>query len=135
MRIPRSTFYYRSKGKFLEKIEEDMDIEDEIERVCLGFPRYGYRRVTKEFQRRKWRVDHKRVLRIMRENDFLCRMRKKFNVERSFAVGDGRSDECLFQYVDISFSLNPEYKATYQVKDLSDVLKIISKMFRNDEGN
>jgi putative transposase len=62
MRLSRSTFYYRPKGKSLEKLQEDMDIEDEIERICLEFPRYGYRRVTKELQRRRWRVNHKRVL-------------------------------------------------------------------------
>ncbi len=77
MRLPRSTFYYRYKGKSLDKLQEDMDIEDEIERICLEFPRYGYRRVTKQLQREDWRVNHKRVLRIMRENDLLCRMRKR----------------------------------------------------------
>jgi len=58
--------------------------------------------------------------------DFLHQLKRRFNVTESFAVGDGRSDECLFQHVDISFSLNPKLKATYQVKNLSDVLDILS---------
>jgi putative transposase len=62
MRIPRSTFYYRPKGNSLEKLQKDMDLQDEIERICLEFPRYGYRRGTKELHRRRWRVNHKRVL-------------------------------------------------------------------------
>jgi len=62
--------------------------------------------------------------------DFLRQLEQRFNIERSFAVGDGRSDECLFQYVDVSFSLNPEYKATYHVRGLCDVLQILRKTFR-----
>lgn len=77
MRIPRSTFYHNPKGKPLEKLKEDLDLQGEIERICLEFPRYGYRRVTKELHRRRWRVNHKRVLRIMRGNDLLCRIRKR----------------------------------------------------------
>jgi len=57
---------------------------------------------------------------------FLYDLNRRFNVTRSFAVGDGRSDECLFQHVDVSFSLDPQLKATYQVKNLSDVLDILS---------
>jgi len=59
--------------------------------------------------------------------DFLHQLSTHYNITKSFAVGDGRSDECLFKYVDASFSLNPKYKATYQVKDLSDVLRILKK--------
>jgi len=54
-----------------------MDLRDQIERICLDFPRYGYRRVTKQLQRERWIVNHKRVLRVMRENDLLCRIRKR----------------------------------------------------------
>jgi len=57
--------------------------------------------------------------------DFLKKLIKRFNVKKSFAVGDGRSDECLFKYVDVSFSLNPKYEATYQVGDLSAILAIL----------
>ena len=76
MNIARSTFYYKPKEKLFEKLQEDADLQDEMERICLEFPRYGYRRVTKELHRRGWIVNHKRVLRIMRENDLLCRIRR-----------------------------------------------------------
>ena len=59
--------------------------------------------------------------------DFLNQLSQQFNVTQSFAVGDGGSDECLFRYVDVSFSVNPKYEATHQVKDLSSVLKIMKK--------
>ena len=57
--------------------------------------------------------------------DFLKKLIKRFDVKKSYAVGDGRSDACLFKYVDVSFSLNPKYEATYQVGDLSDILAIL----------
>jgi HAD superfamily phosphoserine phosphatase-like hydrolase len=61
--------------------------------------------------------------------DFLRQLSTQYEITQSFAVGDGRSDACLFKYVDVSFSLNPKYDATYQVKDLSDVLRLLKKHF------
>ena len=54
-----------------------MDLRDRIESICLEFPRYGYRRVTRQLQREGWRVNHKKVLRLMQENYLLCRVRRK----------------------------------------------------------
>lgn len=59
--------------------------------------------------------------------EFLHQLSERCDVTESFAVGDGGSDGCLFQYVDVSFSLDPKYEATHQVSDLSDVLQIIKK--------
>ena len=55
-------------------LKEEMDLRDQIDKICVDFPRYGYRRVTKQLQREGWIINHKRVLRIMRENDLLCRI-------------------------------------------------------------
>lgn len=77
MGAARSTFYYKPKEKSSQKFKEDLNLQDEMERICLEFPRYGYRRVTKELHRRGWIVNHKRVLRIMREKDLLCRIRER----------------------------------------------------------
>lgn len=41
MRVSRNTFYYKPEEKSLQKLQEDMDIQDEIEKICLEFPRYG----------------------------------------------------------------------------------------------
>jgi len=59
-------------------MEEEADLVDRIEAICLEFPRYGYRRVTKQLQREGWVVNHKKVLRLMRESDLLCRVRRKW---------------------------------------------------------
>jgi putative transposase len=74
MNIARSTFYYRRKTASPGK---DADIIDKIEVICLEFPGYGYRRVTKQLQNDQLVINHKRVLRLMRESDLLCRARRK----------------------------------------------------------
>jgi len=74
MNIARSTYYYRSKASSLVM---DADVIDRIEAICLEFPGYGYRRVTKQLQYEKLAINHKRVLRLMRESDLLCRARRK----------------------------------------------------------
>jgi transposase InsO family protein len=77
MKLARSSFYYKPKTKSHERLKEEADLKDRIETICLEFPRYGYRRVTKQLQHEGWRVNHKRVLRLMRESDLLCRVRRK----------------------------------------------------------
>jgi len=77
MKLARSSYYYKPKEKTPEQLKEEADLKDRIEAICLEFPRYGYRRVTKQLQYEGWRVNHKRVLRVMRESDLLCRVRRK----------------------------------------------------------
>ena len=57
---------------------QDIALRDEIERIILEYAGYGYRRVTQELSRRGWQVNHKRVLRIMREESLLCHLKKRF---------------------------------------------------------
>ena len=49
-----------------------------IESICLEFPCYGYRRVTAALAREGKRVNHKKVLRLMKESDLLCRVKRKW---------------------------------------------------------
>ena len=44
----------------------------------LEFAGYGYRRVTAALRRAGWTVNHKRVLRIMREESLLCQLKRRF---------------------------------------------------------
>jgi len=57
-----------------------MDLRDEIQRIALEFPYYGWPRVTRELQNRGWQANHKRVYRIMQEDNLLCLRRRKFVV-------------------------------------------------------
>jgi putative transposase len=52
-------------------------LEARIGDLCLEFPHYGYRRVTKQLHREGWIINHKKVARIMREKGWSCRPRKK----------------------------------------------------------
>ena len=61
-----------------EIAERDRSLRDAIERLVLEFPGYGYRRVTKALQRDGWAINHKRVLRVMREESLLCQLERQF---------------------------------------------------------
>jgi putative transposase len=74
--LPRSTFYYRGRNK--AKLKSDSDLRDKIETIALEWTKYGYRRVTHELKQQGWKVNHKRVLRIMREEDLLVRPKKNW---------------------------------------------------------
>ena len=56
----------------------DPALRDELQRIALEFPCYGRPRITAELKRRGWEVNHKRVGRIMREDNLLCLRRRKF---------------------------------------------------------
>jgi transposase-like protein len=48
-----------------------IDLKDLIQKIVLKFPEYGYRRVTTELKNRGYVVNHKRVLKIMRKDNFV----------------------------------------------------------------
>ena len=77
MDIPRSTYYYKPRVDKAKR-KQDADIRDRLEELALRFPRYGYRRMTAQLQQEGFRVNHKRVLRLMREADLLCRTKRRF---------------------------------------------------------
>jgi len=77
MKLARSSFYYKPRDKSPESVKVEADLRDRIETICLEFPRYGYRRVTQQLRREERRVNHKKVLRLMRESDLLCRVKRK----------------------------------------------------------
>ena len=60
-----------------QKIREEMQLRDMLQRIALEFSRYGYRRMTVELKNRGYQVNHKKVLRLMRADNLLC-VRKQF---------------------------------------------------------
>ena len=78
MKLPRSSFYHRGKRGNPDRMEIETGLRDRIEAICLEFPRYGYRRVTHQLRRERRLVNHKKVLRIMRESDLLCRVKRRW---------------------------------------------------------
>ncbi|MDQ2906837.1 MAG: IS3 family transposase [Chloroflexota bacterium] len=76
MGVSRSWYYEHIKQ--LDSLDEDIALRDQIEQIILEFSGYGYRRVTHTLARQGWRVNHKRVLRIMQEESLLCQIKKHF---------------------------------------------------------
>lgn len=56
--------------------EEDVELRAQIQLIALERPAYGYRRITHALQRQGVRVNHTRVVRLMRE-DQVRRLRKR----------------------------------------------------------
>lgn len=74
--VSRSSYY---KMQNANTDEPDFDAICAIREIALEYPYYGYRRITAELHRRIHTINHKKVLRIMKENNLLC-VRKKFRV-------------------------------------------------------
>jgi transposase InsO family protein len=72
MGIKRSTLYYKPKGK------KETDIKKEIEDISREYPYYGYRRITASLRRDKVIVNHKKVLKIMKELGIQVRIKRKY---------------------------------------------------------
>ncbi len=71
--------YYRNLQDEPLAVEEEMQLRSMIQSiVTVHRRRYGYRRVEKELARRGVVVNHKRVLRMMREDNLLALQRKQF---------------------------------------------------------
>lgn len=69
--------FYRARHRQPTR-EGDLPLRDALQRFALEFPSYGWPRMTVELQRRGWAVNHKRVYRLMREDNLLCLRRRKF---------------------------------------------------------
>jgi transposase InsO family protein len=51
-------------------------LRDAVQRLALAHRHYGYRRIGALLSREGWQANHKRVLRLMREDNLLCLGRK-----------------------------------------------------------
>ena len=94
VRVSRAGFY-----RFLQERqphEENTEVRSAIQQVTLEHRRrYGYRRVAAELKRRGMLVNHKRVLRIMREDNLLAIQPKEF-------VSTTDSDHALEVYLNLA---------------------------------
>jgi transposase InsO family protein len=55
-----------------------MEVRDQIQRIALKWPCYGRRRIRAELKKRGFQVNHKRVSRVMREDNLLAQRWRKF---------------------------------------------------------
>ncbi|WP_429041575.1 MULTISPECIES: IS3 family transposase [Bradyrhizobium] len=69
--------YYRHWRASAPRAEE-AGVRDAIQRLALMNKHYGYRRIAAQMRREGWNVNHKRVLRLMREDNLLCLRKQSF---------------------------------------------------------
>lgn len=85
LHLSRATFYRHRKAGV--PTDPDVAVRDRIQRLALEFPSYGYRRIKAQLQRDGITVNHKRVLRLMREDNLLCLRKRRFVVTTDSAHG------------------------------------------------
>jgi putative transposase len=71
--------YYRSWRK-KEPKQEEVALRAAIQRLAVKDRHYGYRRIGQLLKREGWGVNHKRVLRLMREDNLLSIRKRRFVV-------------------------------------------------------
>jgi putative transposase len=76
--VNRAWYYARPVAGRADDETETIQLREVIERIVLEFPGYGYRRVTRALARDGWAVNHKRVLRVLREESLLCHLKRRF---------------------------------------------------------
>lgn len=77
--VSRAGFYRSLQQQ--RPMEEEMEVRSSIQQIVLSHRRrYGYRRITAELHRRGMMVNHKRVLRLMKEDSLLAVQPRAFKV-------------------------------------------------------
>lgn len=103
--------FYRSRSP-RQATPVEMEIRDAMQKVALESAAYGYRRITAELQHRGFDVNHKRVLRMMREDNLLCIRRRAFVV-----TTDSRHD--LPIYPNLAHTITPTAVNQLWVADIT----------------
>ena len=76
MGLARSTFYDQPKDQPIDEAR----LVERIKQIAAEWPAYGYRRITAELHAEGRVVNHKKVMRVMRENGLSVRARRRFVV-------------------------------------------------------
>lgn len=102
--VSRAGFYRFELSSNQKPARRDPALRDEIQKIALAWPSYGTRRITAEVRHRGWKVNRKRVQRLMREDNLLCLRKRKFVVttasEHGLAVYPNRAGSMEVSGVD-----------------------------------
>lgn len=74
--ISRAGYYRHWQGSAPR--QEETGLRDVIQKLALAHRHYGYRRIAAQLRREGWLANHKRVLRLMGEDNLLCLRRAAF---------------------------------------------------------
>jgi transposase InsO family protein len=69
--------YYRQWEEH-EPRQSDVALRDAIHKITIENRCLGYRRVKRELKKQDWEVNHKRVLRLMREDNLLALRKRRY---------------------------------------------------------
>jgi len=78
LKLTSSSYYYKAKEQTKKQQKQEKGILKCIEQIVCEMPGYGYRRVTKQLERDGYNINHKKVLKIMRENKLLCKRKRSY---------------------------------------------------------
>lgn len=92
--------------------DTDAALREQVHRVALECSCYGYRRVTKELHRQGVQANHKRVLRLMRQDNLLCLRKRRF-------VATTDSDHALPVYPNLAAEMDVRAPDQLWVSDLT----------------
>lgn len=72
--IDRSTYENGTVNRYaIAKCRQDQEILKNIVEIKKDHPNFGYRSITNELHELGYLVNHKRVLRLMNENNLTCK--------------------------------------------------------------
>ena len=69
-RVSRAAYYRHWEEH--APLAQETTLRDAVQRLAIAHRHYGYRRITALLKREGWVVNHKRVARILREDNLLC---------------------------------------------------------------
>jgi transposase InsO family protein len=70
--------YYRFCAPGADADEKESQLRDAIQRAAIESRHYGYRRITGALRAQGWEINHKRVARLMREDNLLAIRKRRF---------------------------------------------------------
>jgi putative transposase len=86
LEVSRRGYYkWRMQQEIVPSV--NMDLRNLIQEITLEFTGYGYRRMTAELQNRGFEVNRKRILRLMRQDNLLCKKKRFKPVTTDYSHG------------------------------------------------
>lgn len=76
LELSRAQYYRHAKSRTLG--DQDLEMRQAIQQIVIQMPAYGYRRITAQLGRQGIVANHKRVLKLMREDGLLCAPKAAF---------------------------------------------------------
>ncbi len=70
--------FYRYRMRQTKPKQADMELRDAIQRIALSHRSYGYRRVVEELHKQGRMVNHKRVRRMLHEDNLLSLRKRRY---------------------------------------------------------